>query len=99
MRMILCLFLIVILVAPALVASPPPAFAQGGCLSPREQQAEVRSGRVVRPGRLGQRLGGKVLRINLCRGGRGLVWRVTVLRPNGRVVNRRVDARSGRVLN
>jgi len=98
MRMILCLLLVLSLAAPAILAPISPAGAQGGCLSPREQQAEVRSGRVVRPGQLGRRLGGKVLRINLCRGGGGLVWRVTVLRPDGRVVHRRVDARSGRIL-
>jgi hypothetical protein len=72
--------------------------AQGGCLSAREQQAQIRSGQVVRPGQLGRRLGGEVLRMRLCRGNGGLVWNVTVLGRDGRVVHRTLDARTGRQL-
>lgn len=74
------------------------AGAQGRCLSQGEQRAEVRSGRVVRPGRIGRSLGGKLLRLRLCHGAGGLVWRVQVLQPDGRVRSRIIDARSGRPL-
>jgi uncharacterized membrane protein YkoI len=36
--------------------------------------------------------------MRLCRGNGGLVWNVTVLGRDGRVVHRRVDARTGRPL-
>jgi hypothetical protein len=92
-RLALCLALVL----PA-GAVPAPALAQGNCLSSGQQAAEVRSGRVVRPGDVGRSLGGNVLRMELCRSNGGLVWNVTVLRPDGRVEDRRVDARTGRVL-
>jgi uncharacterized membrane protein YkoI len=78
--------------------APAPAAAQARCLSESEQRQEVRSREVVRPGRLRRQLGGTVLDMRLCRDGGGLVWRATVLRPNGRVVHRRVDARTGRII-
>ena len=77
---------------------PAAPVAQGQCLSRQEQRQAVRSGRVVRPGRLGRRLGGKVLRVTLCRGGGDLVWLITVLRNDGRVLDYVIDARSGRQL-
>ncbi|WP_146620098.1 PepSY domain-containing protein [Acuticoccus sediminis] len=72
-----------------------PAAAQAGCLSQSAQRQAVRSGQAVRPGQIGRKLGGKVLRLNLCEGSGGLTWRVTVLQGDGRVVDREVDARSG----
>ncbi|WP_139312791.1 PepSY domain-containing protein [Acuticoccus yangtzensis] len=75
-----------------------PAMAQGGCLSQSAQRQAIQSGDAVRPGAIGQRLGGKVLRLSLCEGAGGLTWRVTVLQGDGRVVEREVDARSGRPL-
>jgi hypothetical protein len=75
-----------------------PGYGQGRCLSESQQRDEVRARNVVRPGRLGRRLDGEVLDIRLCRSGGGLVWRATVLRPDGRVVHRTLDARTGRVI-
>lgn len=87
------LFLHVVL---ASLVPAPAAEAQGRCLSRGEQRQEVRSGNVVRPGQVGRSLGGKVLRLRLCRGGGGLVWQVQVLMRDGRVKAHVVDARSGR---
>lgn len=72
-----------------------PAAAQAGCLSQSAQRQAVSSGKAVRPGQIGRKLGGKVLRLSLCEGSGGLTWRVTVLQGDGRVVDRVVDARSG----
>lgn len=74
------------------------ASAQAQCLSLQEQRAAVRSGQVVRPGMVGQKLG-EVLQVRLCRRGGSLVWEVTVLGRDGRVVEHLVDAGSGRVRN
>lgn len=71
------------------------ADAQGGCLTRAEQRKAVRSGSVVRPGKVGRELGGKVLSLRLCRGGGGLVWQMQVLARDGRVRAHVVDARSG----
>lgn len=70
------------------------ADAQGLCLTRKETRAAVKGGLAARPGRLGKRLPGKVLRMDLCRGGAGLVWVVTMLRGDGRVVEVVVDAQS-----
>ncbi|WP_170134949.1 PepSY domain-containing protein [Acuticoccus kandeliae] len=82
---------------PPLIELPSVA-AQGQCLSREEQRKAVNSGQAIRPGRLGNRLGGKVLRLRLCHGGGGLVWQVTVLGRDGRVVGHVVDAQSGQTL-
>ena len=74
------------------------AYAPGSCLSRQAQRQAIETGEVMRPGRLGRRLGGKVLRLRLCHSGGGLIWRVTVLGGDGRVVAHVVDARSGAVL-
>ncbi|WP_420392577.1 PepSY domain-containing protein [Acuticoccus sp.] len=87
--------LVLALAMPMLVAD---GVAQGGCLSAAEQRSAVRAGEAVRPGSIGRRLGGEVLRLNLCRQGGGLAWRVTVLQGDGRVVDRVLDARSGEPL-
>ncbi len=84
------------LTAAGLFLSSTAATAE--CLSLREQRAAVRSGEVVRPGTVGPRLG-EVLQVRLCRSGGRLVWEVTVLGRDGRVVDHIVDAGSGRVRN
>lgn len=89
------LAILVVLLAAVPPMSPQPVKAQGQCLSRREARQVIRSGVVVRPGRLTRRLGGKVLRLDLCQGGGGLVWVVTLLRGDGRVVDVVVDAQSG----
>jgi hypothetical protein len=90
------------LVLSCLFVGLPLVFGDGAaaqaCLSAAEQQQEVRAGRVVRPGQLGRSLGGNVLRMELCRGNGGLVWNVTVLGRDGRVVHQRYDARTGQRL-
>lgn len=93
MRRALAILAVGLSLAPPVM--PSPAEAQGQCLSRQERRQAVRSGIVVRPGRLGRRFGGNVLRLDLCRGGTGLVWVVTVLRGDGRVVDLVLDARSG----
>lgn len=75
---------------------PHSADAQGRCMSRAEQRDAVRSGQAVRPGQLRRSVNGKVLTLRLCQGGRGLVWRMRVLGRDGRVVDRVIDARSGR---
>jgi uncharacterized membrane protein YkoI len=82
--------------ALATFLAAPAAAAE--CLSAQEQRDAVRSGRVVRPGAVGQRLG-EVLQVRLCRSGNGLVWQLTVLGRDGRVVEHVVDAGSGRPRN
>ena len=74
------------------------ADAQTICLSRRDMRQAIRSGVVMRPGRVVQRLGGSALRIYLCQGRVGLVWVVTMLGSDGRVVDLVVDAQSGRRL-
>lgn len=101
-RALIALVLVLALAPPPTLA-PPPAVAQVPvlvqmqlqCLSRRERRAVIRSGAAVRPGRLVRRLGGNALRLDLCRSGSGLVWLVTVLRGDGRVVDYVLDAQSG----
>ena len=97
MRLRKIIFSVAMLALPGavLLGDGAPAMAQGGCLSQSEQRQAVRSGQAVRPGQIGQKLGGKVLRLSLCERGGGLAWHVTVLQGDGRVVDRVVDARSG----
>lgn len=78
------------------VASAPDATAQPHCLSAAEQRSAVQSGEVVRPGSIRVRGDEEVLRLALCRDIDGLAWHVTVLQGDGQVVDRVVDARSGR---
>lgn len=93
MRFALCL-----LTVTAALAGVAPTVAAAECLSAQEQRDAVRSGQVVRPGAVGQRLG-EVLQVRLCRSGGSLVWQVTVLGRDGRVVEHVVDAGSGRLWN
>lgn len=73
-----------------------------GCLSPAEVSEAVRSQKIVTPG---QAVGvarsavpnAEVLRAWLCREPDALVYRLTVLRQDGRMVRVTVDGSSGRV--
>lgn len=94
MRFAACVLVLLHIVLSLPLASTA-AEAQGGCLSRAEQRQAVRSGQVVRPGKVGRTLGGKVLRLKLCRTGAGLVWQMQVLSRDGRVRAHVVDARSG----
>jgi uncharacterized membrane protein YkoI len=72
------------------------------CLSARDMQEIVSSNSVVAPAqaiRQARRAvpGADMLRANLCRGGEALVYVITVLRRDGRVVHVTVDAPSGKV--
>jgi len=85
-----------VLVAAAALATfvaGEPAAAQ--CLSPAEQRAAVRSGAAVRPGVIRRAVPGELLNLQLCRQGGRLVYRATVIRPNGAVRTMTIDAGSG----
>ncbi|MBV8839803.1 MAG: hypothetical protein JO000_24985 [Alphaproteobacteria bacterium] len=81
----------------------PPAAAteRGSCLSPEERRALLADHRVVPLGgamRLVKaEVLGEVLRVRLCRrdAGKGLVYVLTVLARDGKVVQARVDAGDG----
>lgn len=92
--------LVRVLLFLALVGGPAtvfqPAHAQGACLTGGDQRTAIREGRAVRPAVVRQQLGGKVLRLRLCRTAGGLVWQATTLGHNGRVVGHVIDAASGR---
>ncbi|WP_050996512.1 PepSY domain-containing protein [Chelatococcus sp. GW1] len=79
------------------------AAAQGACLSPDETRAAVAQGGVVAPQQAVSAArdaasGGEVVRAELCRQGGGYVYRISVLRRDGRVMRIVVDGGSGRVL-
>lgn len=73
-----------------------PALAN--CLSGSQARQAVQSGQAVQLGAIAGRLGGEVVKAQLCQQGGRLVYIVGVLQSNGQVVQRVVDARSGRVL-
>nr|PZN38292.1 MAG: hypothetical protein DIU59_15155 [Pseudomonadota bacterium] len=79
------------------------AAAQGACLSPEETRVAVAQGGVVAPSRAVSAArdaasGGEVVRAELCRQGGGYVYRISVLRRDGRVMRVVVDGGSGKVL-
>lgn len=78
-------------IAPTLVQAQ-------SCLSRADQRAAIRSGAVMRPGRITRTMRGEVLQVRLCQAGSGLVWQITELGANGRVVGHVIDARTGRRL-
>jgi len=97
MRKTLSLLLVLMLfVWPSALSAP--ADAQGACLSRQDQRAAISSGKAIRPSAVRQRISGKVLRMQLCQTAGGLVWQVTTLRLNGRVLGHVLDARSGRTI-
>lgn len=87
----------VIVVAVSLLTElSSPAAAQGACLSRSEQRQAVRTGEVIRPGRIARELGGKLLEMQLCRAGRRYVYRLRILDKSGHVRGHVVDAHNGR---
>ena len=84
------------------VAHAQGAAAPQGCLAPGEMQEVVSSNQIVAPATAvvtARRTvpGADVVRANLCRSGDGLVYVITALRKDGRVVQVMIDAPSGRV--
>jgi uncharacterized membrane protein YkoI len=71
------------------------------CLSKEQARAAVASGKAVRLEvalKAVKRRGHEVVRVHLCEGGKGLVYRLTVLARDGKVTRVTVDATSGSVL-
>ena len=85
---------------------PVPAHAQTaqptGCLSDSEIREEVAAKRVVpqltalRAARA--KMGGEAVRARLCREGNTLLYQITALKRDGKVVRIVVDAATGKVL-
>ena len=72
------------------------------CLSPREMQEVVSSERVVAPAlaiAAAKRAvpNAEMLRANMCRDRDALIYVISVLRKDGRVVHVVIDARSGKI--
>jgi len=94
-------------VVPCLVSAAPPAVAQArpaeapACLREAEIREEVAAKRVVRQvvalRAAAAAIGGEAVRARLCRQESGLVYVITVLRRDGKVVRVSVDAASGKV--
>jgi uncharacterized membrane protein YkoI len=85
-----------------LAAIPAGATDMPPCLSAGETQEVVAGNRVVAPASAvasARRAvpGGDVLRAALCRRAEHLIYRITVLRKDGRLVQVTIDAPSGRV--
>lgn len=92
MRKILTLSLIL----ASLAAGP----AAASCLSQGEMREVVASGQVIPPvnatrAAQGAVPGGEVTRVELCRGGGGFIYQITVLQRDGRVVQVVVDGATG----
>jgi uncharacterized membrane protein YkoI len=71
------------------------------CLSREQQRQAIAAGKAVRLSvairNARARLGGEVVRARLCDGERGLVYLLTVLRKDGKVVRATVQASSGQL--
>lgn len=85
------------IVLATLVGAATPASA--ACLSPGEARRAVDSGEAVRLGAVARNVPGEILSAELCEEGGGLVYRLTIMGPAGRVFTVLVDARSGQILN
>ncbi|WP_349360089.1 hypothetical protein [Stappia sp.] len=72
-----------------------PALAE--CLGAGAARAAVASGEALPLGSIAGRLGGEIVRADLCRQGGRLVYVLSVL-VSGRVSERVVDARTGQIL-
>lgn len=87
------------LCAVCLLAVPLAAQA---CLSPDEAREAVSRGEAMPFSSIAQRLtseyGGQIVKADLCPGGGGLVYRVTVIGRNGEVHTPIVDAASGQTV-
>ena len=83
----------------AVLAAGPAEADDTRCLNKEQQRAAIASGKAVRLGvalRAVKRRG-EVVRARLCEGGKGLVYMLTVLARDGKVVRVTVDATSGSV--
>lgn len=89
-----------VLAAPAAVAQARPA-ESSTCLREAEIREEVAAKRVVRQvvalRAARAAIGGEAVRARLCRHDGGLVYVITVLRRDGKVVRVSVDAATGKV--
>lgn len=90
--------------APAFGAAALRRPPEPGCLSSGDATEAVTMHKVVSPGEalVGARRAvpdAEVLRASLCRSADALVYRITVLRRDGRIVRVTVDAPSGKVRN
>ncbi len=101
-RIVLALMLLGALSAPAMAADGPPH--RGACLSKAEQRAAVEAHRAVPLAQAiknvrdrGHRA--EVVRARLCRKGDGLVYVLTLLTRNGKVIRTTVDAANGELIN
>src|SRR5919197_5258323 len=84
----------------AVLAAGPAEGDDTRCLNKEQQRAAIASGKAVRLGvalRAVKRRG-EVVRARLCEGGKGLVYMLTVLARDGKVMRVTVDATSGSVL-
>jgi hypothetical protein len=80
------------------VSGPSPAYGES-CLSQGEARDAVQRGDAIALSAIRGALGGgEVVSAQLCRGGNGLVYVVSVLGNDGAVKRVRVDARSGAVV-
>jgi uncharacterized membrane protein YkoI len=92
------------LVVMAFAAAPSPGFAAEpmSCLSPQERRDAIAAKQAVPLARavsaVRRRVQGDVVRAQLCRQDRGLVYMLTVLSHNGRVIRATLDATSARFL-
>lgn len=84
-------------IAAALMAAMPVP-ASAACLSPREARDAVASGEAMRLSRVARVVEGEVLDAQLCEDNGGLVYRLTVMTPGGRIATVVVDARTGTVM-
>lgn len=84
------------------VSSFAEAAERRTCLSPDERRAVTAANKAVPLGRamrvVKAKTGGEVLKAQLCRQERGLVYVLTVLARDGKVTEARVDAADGRWL-
>jgi uncharacterized membrane protein YkoI len=89
-----------ILLTLALFAALTGSPAIANCLSQGEMREAVAAGQAISAvdatrAAQGAHAGAEVTRVDLCRAGGGLVYRITLLQRDGRVVQVNVDARSG----
>jgi uncharacterized membrane protein YkoI len=94
-RLFLPAGLLIVLLAPALAAEP------GRCLSPDERRAKIASHAVIplaKAIRAVKVRRAEVVRASLCERGGRLVYLLTVLPRDGKVVRATVDAATGTVI-
>lgn len=88
-------------VAVFVVVASSVSQAQAACISWSDARGVISKNGLLKPGAVrsrAMRRGGEVISINLCRGGSGYVYRLTVLGRKKRVRDIVVDARSGKSL-